>query len=187
MSDEPVNELKQLAESFRRDGVGEPTDTIDAAVRASARAAARRRRASAWTLPAALAATALIAFSLVVQVQHDAGVPTEDAASPAEEPSDARILREAAPSLPAPPPPAAAMAPPTADQAAEKAATSIVAPAAMRQSGALHDEGADTPERWLERIEALEAAGRREEAAAERQRLEAAYPGWLAQQATQRD
>jgi hypothetical protein len=79
------------------------------------------------------------------------------------------------------------MAAPAADQAAEKTATSVAAPAAMHQSGALLDEGADTPARWLERIEALEAAGRHEEAAAERQRLEAAHPGWLAQHAAQRD
>jgi hypothetical protein len=44
-----------------------------------------------------------------------------------------------------------------------------------------------TPEDWLARIEALEAAGRHEEAEAERRRLEEAYPGWLAEHAGQRD
>jgi len=185
MSEQPVKGLQQVAEAFRHTGAGEPGASLDAAVRDRARAAARRRRASAWTLPAALAATALIAFSLFVQVQRDAGVPTEDAPMPAEEPAAARILQEAIPAPP--PPPAAPMAAPAADQAAEKAATSVAAPAAMHQSGALLDEGADTPARWLERIEALEAAGRHEEAAAERQRLEAAHPGWLAQHAAQRD
>ena len=184
MSEQPVKGLQQVAEAFRHTGAGEPGAALDAAVRARARAATRRRRASAWTLPAALAATALIAFSLFVQVQRDAGVPAEDAVTRADEPSAARILQEAAP---APPPPAAPMAAPAAGQAAEKAATSIVAPAATRQAGALHDEGTDTPERWLERIEALETAGRHEEAAAERQRLEAAHPGWLTEHAGQRD
>ena len=183
MSEQPVKGLQQVAEAYRHTGAGEPAAALDAAVRDRARAAARRRRASAWTLPAALAATALIAFSLFVQVQRDAGAPAEDAVTPADEPSATMILQEAAPA----PPPVAPMAAPVAGQAAEKAATRIVAPAATRQSGALHDEGADPPERWLERIEALEAAGRHEEAAAERQRLEAAHPGWLAQHAVQRD
>lgn len=186
MSEQPVRGLQQLVEAFRHTGAGgEPGASLDAAVRDHARAAARRRRASAWTLPAALAATALIAFSLFVQLQRDAGVPAEDAATPADEPSAARILQEAAPAPS--PPPAAPMAAPAAAEAAQKAATPIVAPAATRQAGALQDAPAEAPERWLERIEALEAAGREEEAAAERQRLEAAHPGWLAQRNGQRD
>jgi len=36
-----------------------------------------------------------------------------------------------------------------------------------------------SPEAWLARIEALEQAGREDEAARERAALEAAYPGWL--------
>jgi hypothetical protein len=43
------------------------------------------------------------------------------------------------------------------------------------------------PEAWLARIEALESAGRLDEAAIERERLEEAYPGWLAQHAPARD
>jgi hypothetical protein len=45
----------------------------------------------------------------------------------------------------------------------------------------------EAPEDWLARIEALEAEGRHAEAEAERQRLEAAHPGWLAQHAGERD
>jgi len=41
---------------------------------------------------------------------------------------------------------------------------------------------APSPEAWLARIEALERAGREDEAARERAALEAAYPGWLEQQ-----
>jgi len=46
---------------------------------------------------------------------------------------------------------------------------------------------AESPEDWLARIEALDAAGRHEEADAERRRLEEAHPGWLAEHAAQRD
>jgi hypothetical protein len=158
MNEEPVNGLKQVAEPFRRAADGEPPAAVDAAVRANARAALRRRRASAWTLPAALAATVLIAFSLVVQVQRDETAPPEDAEAAADPPAASVLLQEAAPAR-------------------------AGAPHALAADAA----APDTPERWFERIQALEAAGRHEEAEAERARLEAAHPGWLAEHAAARD
>jgi hypothetical protein len=182
MNEEPVNGLKQVAEPFRRAAAGEPPAAVDAAVRANARAALRRRRASAWTLPAALAATALIAFSFIVQVQRDATAPPEDAVAGADEPATAARLQESAP------------APSTPTGTAEanrlgagRSALPAAAPSEASQALAADPAAPDTPERWLGRIEALEAAGRREEAEAERARLEAAHPGWLAEHAATRD
>jgi outer membrane protein assembly factor BamD (BamD/ComL family) len=40
-------------------------------------------------------------------------------------------------------------------------------------------EASRTPEEWYAQIEALRAAGRIEQAKAELEKLEAAYPGWL--------
>ena len=186
MSEEPVNGLDPLAGVLRQVGEGGPPAAVDAAVRSHARSAARRRRASAWTLPAALAATVLIAFTLVVQVQHEDMLPAEDEVASAdvstEAPASTAILQEAVPAAPHPP-----VAGPAAGQAAEKASSAVLAPAARMRSTAEADVGTATPEQWLERIEVLEAAGRREEARAERQRLEAAYPGWLAAHPPGRD
>lgn len=49
--------------------------------------------------------------------------------------------------------------------------------------GALHKSAANprTPDEWYEKIAALRAAGRDEEAEAELERLEATWPGWLEQ------
>ena len=173
-----ANAKDPVVEGTRRLEAGAPPPHVDAAVRAAARRAARRRRASAWTLPAALAATVLVAFSLVVQVQRD-GVPSaDDVPAPADEPAAAAVLQEAAP---------ATGSLPMADGSAEKSATPAVAAAAAPRASRSAAPLPGTPEDWLVRIEALEAAGRHEEAEAERRRLEEAYPGWLAEHAGQRD
>jgi len=169
-----------IAEGARRLEAGTPPPHVDAAVRAAARRAARRRRASAWTLPVALAATVLVAFSIVVQVQREGAVPAADEAAPAAEPAAATALQEAAPAPPAAPSP-------VADATAEKSASQVEATAAAPRALRSTAQEAGTPEEWLARIEALEAAGRHDEAEAERQRLEEAYPGWLAGHAAQRD
>lgn len=178
MTKRPVNAADPLAEGTRRLDAGAPPPHVDAAVRNAARAAARRRRTSAWTLPAALAATAVVALSLVVQVQRDEAVPAQDAPAPADEAVATAVLQEAAPAPPATPLP-------MADDSAEKSAAeaAVSAPQALRRVAG----GGETPEQWLERIEALEAAGRHEEAATERRRLEEKHPGWLAEHAAQRD
>lgn len=180
MTERTVHGQDPIADGARRLEAGTPPPQVDAAVRNAARAAARRRRASAWTLPAALAATMLIAFSLVVQVQQDAAVPVEDAPAPADEPAAAAVLQEAAPAPQAAPAP---MADGSAEKSEARAEAAAAAPRMLR-SGA---GAAETPEQWLARIEALEAAGRHEEAAAERRRLEEAHPGWLAEHAARRD
>ena len=177
MTKRPVNAADPLAEGTRRLDAGAPPPHVDAAVRNAARAAARRRRTSAWTLPAALAATVVVAFSLVVQVQRDEA-PAQDAPAPADEAVATAVLQEAAPAPPATPLP-------MADDSAEKSAAeaAVSAPQALRRVTG----GGETPEQWLERIEALEAAGRHEEAVTERRRLEEKHPGWLAEHAAQRD
>lgn len=177
MTKRPVNAADPLAEGTRRLDAGAPPPHVDAAVRNAARAAARRRRTSAWTLPAALAATVVVALSLVVQVQRDEA-PAQDAPAPADEAVATAVLQEAAPAPPATPLP-------MADDSAEKSAAeaAVSAPQALRRVTG----GGETPEQWLERIEALEAAGRHEEAATERRRLEEKHPGWLAEHAAQRD
>lgn len=180
MTNRPVNAPDPLAEGTRRLEAGAPPPHVDAAVHAAARAAARRRRASAWTFPAALAATALVALSVVVQVQRDATVPAGDAAAPPDEPAAAAVLQEVAPGPPAAPLPRADG---SAEKSAPRAGETTDAPRALRATAPV----TDTPEDWLARIEALEAAGRRDEAEAERRRLEEAHPGWLAEHAAQRD
>jgi hypothetical protein len=70
-----------------------------------------------------------------------------------------------------------------ADAIAEKSAAPAAAPRVMAPPAASEEP----PEDWLARIEAIEAEGRHAEAEAERQRLEAAHPGWLAQHAGKRD
>jgi hypothetical protein len=59
-------------------------------------------------------------------------------------------------------------------------AQSATTPAAAAARTAERATTPATPEAWLEKIEALETAGRLEEAARERALLEEAYPGWLA-------
>ena len=214
-----------------------PPASVDATIlgrsRDAVRASSRSRR---WWIPASVAATALIAVSLVTRIQHEAATglpensvvtarkPSTEAASAAPGPSlvqdsssqpapDAPAAVEDAPPLPADPeaekrgmPPRQAMprmkstpeVPPTSahpDTGAALAGTATVeasglarvapapavtAPAAAAARTAESAAGAVTPEAWLERIEALEAAGRLEEAARERALLEEAYPGWLA-------
>ena len=187
---ELMRELDALSRARGRESGDAPPAAIDAAILARARAAAGRRRVPAWWIPTTLAATVVIAFSLMLRVQEDATtVPAAmDAAGPGEgrgasvapatAPASAevagtssRAASEAAPSAP-PPLPAASSA---ADVTTLRAAPSAKAAAPP------------DPEAWLEKIEALEADGRMQEAAAERERLEAAYPGWLEQRARGRD
>lgn len=61
------------------------------------------------------------------------------------------------------------------------AAPKTVAATSMKQRAEASAEQLPTPEQWYVQIEALRAAGRDEEAAAELEKLEAAYPGWLEQ------
>jgi hypothetical protein len=177
MTERPIEDLDPVVEAYQRLDQGEPPPSVDAAVRSGARTAARRRRASAWTLPAALAATVLIAFSIVLNVQQDKDGAPPPAGRPGNEPAAAAVLQEAAPAAA---PPAA----PMADAVAEKSAAPAAAPPRAMAQRAVSEEA---PEDWLARIEALEAEGRHAEAEAERQRLEAAHPGWLAQHAGERD
>jgi hypothetical protein len=134
-------------------------------------------------LPAALAATVLIAFSLVLNLQQEENAPGPAERPSRDEPAPASIVQDAAPAAP---PAAAPAAAPMADSPAEKS-TARSATAAAEGAVAPLSAREESPEEWLELIEALEAAGRHDQARAERQRLEAAYPGWLAQHASQRD
>jgi hypothetical protein len=197
--------------------------------REAVRAPARSRR---WWIPASVAATALIAFSLVTRIQHEAanGLPeTRVVAAPQPAATAARDTAEAVSPvaigpLPTTVPAAAGAEPapaPAADRPAEKrtvppreamprmasgpatalagdqaAAAPVAAqPAAQEQPAMVLNEDKVvappapkagrmaprlTPEAWLARIEALEAAGQMEDAARERALLEQAYPGWLA-------
>lgn len=76
---------------------------------------------------------------------------------------------------------------PASPGASAAAATMRAPAAAMRVQASAEADALPSPEAWLARIEALESAGRLDEAAIERERLEEAYPGWLAQQALARD
>jgi len=230
-------ELDKLGRIHAGAASGSPPASMDAAIlgrsRDAVRASSRSRR---WWIPASVAATALIAVSLVTRIQHEAATglpensivttrkPSAETASAAPGPSlvqdsspqpapDAPSAVEDAPPLPADResekrgmPPRQAMprmkstpeAQPTSahpDTGAAPAGTAMVeasglagvapsadvtAPAAVAARTAERAAAPVTPEAWLERIEALEAAGRLEEAARERALLEEAYPGWLA-------
>ncbi len=187
MTERPVEGLEPIAQAYKRLGEGEPPAAVDAAVRARAREAARRRRAPAWTLPAALAATVLIAFSLVLNLQQDENATLPQERPSRDEPAAAATMQDAAPA--APPAAAPAVTPAGAPMADGPAQNSTARAAATAEELAVAPLSAseETPEEWLERIEALEAAGRQDEARAELQRLEAAHPGWLAQHASERD
>jgi hypothetical protein len=175
----PEAGLDALREHYRRIGAAGPPAAIDAAVLGQARAALRRRpRVAGWWVPATLAATVVIAFSLLLRVQQEpvAPVPAEQAAVAPQ--------REAMPQAPA----AARSAAVTAEHTPPVASEATSAAASAPREKALADEASlPTAEEWLARIEELEAAGRREEARAERERLEAAYPGWLAGRSRKRD
>jgi hypothetical protein len=209
---EVPSELEPLVRDYRRGADAVPPAELDAAVLARARAAvARRRRMPGWWVPATLAATVLVAFSLVSRVRdesapHPAAGERARQSSESAEPAAPRLDRSSAetPVAPAPSAPAAIETAPASEALAQDRAKGDSAPAA----GTLAGEASGTPagaapaaamraqpaavapagpEAWLARIESLESAGRLEEAAAERRELEAAYPGWLAQHATSRD
>ena len=98
--------------------------------------------------------------------------------------------RQSMPRMASEPTPVAASPRADADPvpADSRAAGQAAAPLPMAAStGAFPRKGEKSaipvsPEAWLEKIVALEAAGRTEEAANERALLETAYPGWLARQ-----
>ena len=164
-----LRDLDGLAQQWRATPGGMPPAEIDAAVLAVARAAARprRRRAAWWALPA-LAATVVAAFTLVLHVQRETEVGNgggETAATLAADQAPAAAPAAARARAPAP------------------AADAIT----LQEAASLESTPRPEPVGWLSRIESLEAAGRLEEAAAERARLEAAWPGWLAEHARNRD
>jgi hypothetical protein len=190
-------------------------------------------RSRRWWIPASVAATALIAISLVSRIQQEATTvlpegdvittsqpsaqasnstvdrapaggeepPAPEAATaPVEAAPDAsagqdgskRVMppRQAMPRMASEPTPVAAS--PQADAVPVPADSHVTEQAAAplpraASTGALARKGERSalpvsPEAWLEKIEALEAAGRTAEAASERALLEKAYPGWLARQ-----
>jgi hypothetical protein len=187
----------------------EPPRDVDAAVLAAGRDAARpvRARPRRWWIPVSVAATALLALSVVLDVGRqdrrddtraiDGGTRIEDL--PRGRMNEASSPEPAA-EMPAPasPPPEPAAAgrlmdgpeasslreavPMPAQRGAEQ--RSMEAPRAMSPYSAAdavpaREPAYPSPEAWLARIEALEQAGREDEAARERAALEAAYPGWL--------
>lgn len=128
--------------------------------------------------------------------QQAAPAATSDVASGSEEPVAAPTSATAEPKVPAPEtaeraevaareePQAGsfAIAPGMAAPPAPKAARARAAeasPAPQASGKMLSDADLPGPEEWLARIQRLEAEGRLDEAAAERARLEVAYPGWL--------
>jgi len=184
-------ELDALSRARGHEPGDAPPAAVDAAVLARARAAAGRRRVPTWWVPTTLAATVVIAFSLMLRVQEDAtmvpaamdatgpregrAVPAAPASAPPGEEIAGTSL-EVAPEAPAAAPPALPAASSEADVTTLRAAPSAKAAAPLPD-----------PEAWLAEIEALEADGRMQEAAAERARLEQAYPGWLEKRARSRD
>lgn len=188
---ELMRELDALSRARGREPGDAPPAAVDAAVLARARAAAGRRRVPAWWIPATLAATVVIAFSLMLRVQEDA--TTVPAAMEAAGPGEGRAAPAAAAAAPASAevaetPPQVAVQAPSAAPPPPEAASSQADVATLRAAPSAKTAAPPPdPEAWLAKIEALEAAGRTEEAAAERERLEAAYPGWLEQRARGRD
>lgn len=202
-------EPEGLLRTYSRLPGEEPPRDIDAAILAAARDAVRPRRAGArrWWLPVSIAATALLALSVVLEVRQETGgnrMPEVDV-PPARTEGATSANGSATPS---PPPAAEIAAPPyrpaVADQAREslhgspppQAAPARAAPAGKRSgetseavspasghaASPASGEPLASPEEWLARIEALERDGRTLEAEHERAALESAYPGWLAEQ-----
>jgi hypothetical protein len=214
-------ELDSLGRIHARAASASPPRELDAVILARSRAAlAAARLPRRWWIPASVAATALIAFSLVTRVQQEAGSrPAATDVATIQRPAAVRnsgstsatatepraaALAEAPPVQPVPTaeadahagkrsvPPRQSMprettrqtsAPaPLADTpAAAPVATprKDLAPVATAAEKAGRIAPPITPEAWLKKIEALEEAGRTEEAARERVSLEKAYPGWL--------
>jgi len=194
-------DLDELAQAYRKQAAGAPPPAVDAAILARARDAVEaRRRAPVWGVPAALAATLVIALSLTWRVQQEAASPQEpsDAAPPPPPPAAMSSPAAVTAAEPGPgrsreritaPPPVATTADPVA--ADELPAVAAPAPSQARSVGKSPAAGvaapAMEPEAWLARIEALEAEGLSAQADAERQRLEETYPGWLAEHESGRD
>jgi len=216
-----ATELDRLGRIHARVAVPTPPPQLDETILARSRAAVRPASQSRrWWIPASVAATALIAFSLVTQIEREAkgGRPATpavttapQAAVPADEQADSELVAagsgtDAASAREAPlaetatptgkrsvPPrqsmPRQAYAPAQRDEpltdapppAAAGVAKTLQEPAAAAVTAEKPGAAAApmTAEAWLEKIEALEAAGRTEEAARQRALLEKAYPGWL--------
>jgi hypothetical protein len=182
----------------------EPPRAVDTAVLAAGREAVRPARPGVrrWWIPASVAATAVLALSVVLEVgRQDARDETRDLDRPVPTEGLPRGTAEQAPSLApaadsalpaAPPPPPAAAGRSMESQSAGPSREAAPRAAAQRpgeypeamSSGPAADavRAEPTPEAWLARIEALEQAGLEDEAARERAALEAAYPGWLERQ-----
>jgi len=132
-------ELDKLSRIHARAASSSPPPALDEAILARARealrAAAPPRR---WWIPASVAATALIAFSLVTQIQHDAAdslpetnvmttsppavMSTEQGAEPVPAVVSAdRAGEQAAPAIVAEPPPGPTAAPPANEPPAVQA------------------------------------------------------------------
>lgn len=185
----------------------EPPPEVDRFVLASARRALEQPTDSPayisgtrWALPVTLAATLLLSFAIVLQMDTGTRNPVPAAASEAEL---ARQAREPAATGAARPPGSSPGAPPAAvspspalpperpadggratgqGEPAGKSAALPAAPSAARSGAAadatLRSEAAvsEPPEAWLARIEALRGAGRTREAEREWRAFAAAYP-----------
>lgn len=185
-------------EAWRRalgGGAGEPPRATDLRIRAEARRALAPP-AGRWWLPASLAASLLLAV-LIVQWQYDAmrapAPVTESDVAPAEASMPPAAADATAPApapvaeprrLPAATPAAApvadGLAPAAAAPAPKSESPSAVGVAARQElMRAVAAEEMRAPEDWYAQIEELRASGRIEEAQAELDKLEAAYPGWV--------
>lgn len=195
-----ARELDSLSRGYRSQPGDTPPADVDAAVVARARERAGRRRLPTWWVPASLAATVVIAFALMLRVQQEAVMAPAggEAAGPVAEATRAepppQVAAQAPRAAPSPAPVTAPLEAPAHDTAVTESAPARAAKlapqagvAGLRAPESAEADALPEPEAWLSRIEALEAEGRMQEAAAERERLEAAYPGWLEQRARSRD
>lgn len=198
--DQPI--AREPWQRLLRERYDAPPEVTDARIRQAARRALVPRP-SRWWLPASLAASVVLAVMLV-QWQYGADrapayVTESDVAAPMSEAP--AVEADIPPPSEAPPPiqlPQYRL-PPEPARERESATTAITAsepareaaPAAPAQTGESRTFGKlddlkesaaapRDPEEWYEEIEALRAAGRIGDAEAELDRLEAAWPGWLA-------
>lgn len=179
-----------------------PPEVTDARIRQAARRALAPRP-SRWWLPGSLAASVLLAVMLVQWQYGEHRAPAYVTESDVVAPTSAAPAATAAaiapssgqPPLIAPPeydstPAASAEREMPVTGIAARAPPQAAAPAAPEKAGESRSFGKlgnlqetagapRDPEEWYEEIEALRAAGRIEEATAELDRLEAAWPGWL--------
>lgn len=200
--DKPI--AREPWQRLLRERYDAPPEVTDARIRAAARRA-YKSRATRWYLPVSLAASVVLAVMLVQWQYGDDRAPAyvseSDVAAPrAKEVREAPAARPEV-SAPLAPPPAELeeyVTQPATSREREAPAAAITtneplpngtataparaeAPRSLGKIGGLSDSAAARrdPEEWYEEIEALRAAGRIEDAEAEQDRLEAAWPGWL--------